>query len=646
MSVDLSSLNASQRTAAEWQDGPVLVLAGPGSGKTRVLTFRVARLIEESPNERFKVLAVTFTNKAATEMRHRVDALLSHGRERAHLTTFHALAVDILRQHGVHVGLRPEFGILGEQSDREAVLGEAVRAVADENDGFTPRAAQLLPTIDRMLNECIPVGETCDWLQKQPNADQIGRVYGEYRRRLIESNQLDFGSLLALAVGLLEEKPAIARQIRRVYRYVSVDECQDTNSSQFRLLLQLVPDENPNLFVVADDDQVIYQWNGASADRIYELRRRFTMDLIQLPENYRCPPDVIELANSLIQFNSDRPAEKQPLTANKRPDGKDTVFHVFCPTAESERRWLAETVAAMSDDERTKSVILARRKKLLDEVLETFQELDVPAYIALRRNEFQSAPYRWLHAMLRLANAPQDREQLQRVTRAFFQLEGITIPREDVEARASLTQAGYLGAWLDLAQARREVSAETVEILNTARKELLERLNYWVFVGKAEVWFAAIERKPDIVDEPFFNDFQDEREIWGALKAEIAKHFNLNEMSLYGYLQELDLRAKEKPAPKGAIRCMTVASSKGMEFQHVFLIGMVEDELPSYYARKAGDESEEMKEERRNCFVAITRAEETLTLTYAAKYGGWNKEPSRFLYEMGLLGGPAPNPSR
>ena len=133
-----------------------------------------------------------------------------------------------------------------------------------------------------------------------------------------------------------------------------------------------------------------------------------------------------------------------------------------------------------------------------------------------------------------------------------------------------------------------------------------------------------------------FDEFEDEREIWDALKSEIANHYSLSELSLHNFLQELDLRSKEKPAPKGAVRCLTIAASKGMEFKHVFLIGLVEDELPGYYAKKKGDHSDDMREERRNCFVAITRAEETLTLTYAERYYGYQKQPSRFLKEMGL----------
>lgn len=638
MNIELSTLNESQRTAVTWQDGPLLVLAGPGSGKTRVLTYRIARLIEETPQARFRVLGVTFTNKAASEMRNRIDSLLTDGRDRATLTTFHSFAAETLRQHGSHVGLKPDFGILSEQADREAVLTDAIRAVLRDDTDFKPKAAQLLPVISRMLDECVLPGEALKWLGAQQHASEVAAIYSEYRTRLIQANQLDFGSLIAIAVDLLEKKPAIAKQIWRVYPYVCVDECQDINTAQFRLLVQLVPESEPNLFVVADDDQVIYQWNGASPARLQVLRQRFGMQLIQLPENYRCPPEVIELANNLISHNDDRATDKKPLSAHKTEDGTGRVTVMRFNDYKEETAWIAETLNAMPVNERQHCVILARRKKLLEEAVATLEQNSIPAYIAIRKNEFQSIPYRWLHAILRLANAPQDREQLRRMTRAFFHLEGVNVDVEDVIARSALDQSGFLRGWLDVADERSGIEPRTQTVLAAARGALLDRLDYWAFVKVAHEWFVAIQSNSSSTSESAFDEFDDEKEIWEALKSEIAGHYTLSDLSLHNFLQELDLRAKEKPTPKGAVRCLTIAASKGMEFRHVFLIGLVEDELPSYHARKKGDTSDAMREERRNCFVAITRAEETLTLTFADRYFGRQKEPSRFLAEMGLQG--------
>lgn len=639
MSFDLQSfgLNESQLEAVKWQEGPLLVLAGPGSGKTRVLTCRIARLIAESPGSRFRVLGVTFTNKAAAEMRQRIDSLLRDGRDRVTLTTFHSFAAEILRQHGSHVGLKPDFGILADQADREAALTDAIKVAIPDNEEFTPKASQLLPAITRMLDECVPINQAEAAASSHAHAKAVAAVYQAYRERLIASNQLDFASLLALAVELLEAKPAIAKQIRRVYTHVCVDECQDTNSAQFRLLVQIVPEIRPNLFVVADDDQVIYQWNGASPARLKELRDRFSMGVMQLPENYRCPPIVIQLANSLIVHNADRSTDKKPLTAHKTEDGANGLVAKSFGDFSDELAWIAETLKALPAKERSGCVILARRKKLLEEAVIVLTNKSVPAYIAIRKNEFESAPYRFMHSMLRLANAPQDREHLRRMTKAFFELEGIKIDAQDVVPVASVSQEGYLRAWLELADQRTEIVETTRTLLTTATQSLLDRLAYWDFIDACQQWFDAIRKHPTgSALEGAFEEFDDEKEIWASLKGEIGQHYTLSDLSLHMFLQELDLRAKEKPAPPDAVRCLTIASSKGMEFKHVYLIGLVEDELPGYYARKKGDHTDEMREERRNCFVAITRAEESLTLTFAGTYFGYQKAPSRFLREMGF----------
>jgi DNA helicase-2/ATP-dependent DNA helicase PcrA len=634
MSLDISTmnLNKSQAEAVKWQDGPLLVLAGPGSGKTKVLTCRIARLIADSPGARFRVLGVTFTNKAATEMRNRIDALLAEGRDRVTLTTFHAFAAEVLRQHGSHVGLEPDFTILTEQADREAVLSDAIKAVPNDDEDFEPKAAQLLPLITRMLDECVLPDEAQKYLKTQPHSAAIAKIFKSYRTKLIAAKQIDFGSLLALAVELLEKRPAVAKQIQRIYSYVCVDECQDTNAAQFRLLVQLVPADNANLFVVADDDQVIYQWNGASPKRIAIIRDRYKMSLLQLPENYRCPAEVIELANNLIRHNSDRHADKEPLRANKKMKSDAVMVERFA-TFGQEREYIAKRLLAMKPEDRANTAILARRKKLLDDCLETLTEKKVPAYIAIRKTEFESAPYRWLHAALRLANAPQDREQLRRLSKAFYKLEGIDLDMDDVSARASVDQQGFLRAWLQTALAHDGVDADTSKLLEVMQGSLVDHLDYWPFVEAAHKWFESVKNRPTISSSAFA-EFGDEKEIWNGLKADIGTHYTVADMSLHNYLQELDLHTKEKPAPKGAVRCLTIAASKGMEFKHVFLIGLVEQELPGYYATKKSDSSDEMREERRNCFVAITRAEETLTITFADSYHGYAKSPSRFLKEM------------
>lgn len=635
--MDLSSLNESQLAAVTWQTGPLLVLAGPGSGKTRVLTFRIVRLIEESPDERFQVLGITFTNKAALEMRTRIDSLLRHGRERAHLTTFHSFAANILRQHGSHVGLRPDFAILAEPADREAVLADALaRSAPVAALAHDLRPNQVLPAVDRMLDECVPPDHALDWLGGHEQAELLADVYARYRALLIENNQMDFGSLLALAVQLLESRPAIARQVRQIYEFVCVDEYQDTNAVQDRLLARLVPEESPNLFVVADDDQLIYEWNGANPTRLRDLASRYGMPTIQLPENFRCPPDVIRLANSLIAHNTGRPSDRLPIAPHKQSDGTPSVSIRRFPSFDDECAWVAEQLAALPATERPRAAVLARRKRLLEGVVGALGSVGVAGYIAIRRNEFQSAPYRFLHAALRLANARQDRAQLRKLSRAFFELEGVNASLEAVEADSALDGGDLLRSWLSHVSARSGLSAESAAFLTTAKATILDRLDHSTFATGALAWFDTLRPEAEARSPNAFADFDEEAGIWSALVAEIGAHYAFGELSLHELLQELDLRAKEVPAGPHAVRCLTIHASKGLEFKRVYLIGLVEEELPSFAATKRGDASNEMREERRNCFVAITRAEESLAITLAGSYFGWEKQPSRFLAEMGI----------
>ena len=224
--VDLSSLNENQLEAVNWNEGPLLVLAGPGSGKTRVLTYRIARIIEETPDKHFRILGLTFTNKAAAEMRERIAALVPNAGERTQLATFHSFCADLLRQHGHHLRLRPDFTILAQQADRESVLDEAIESIRKEHEEADYKSERLLPLITRLLDYSVLADEAAEFLKKRniKGGDAIGLIYADYRRLMIENNELDFGGLIAEALGLLQNKPAVKKQVNRIYPFICVDE--------------------------------------------------------------------------------------------------------------------------------------------------------------------------------------------------------------------------------------------------------------------------------------------------------------------------------------------------------------------------------------------------------------------------------------
>lgn len=599
------------------------------------MTYRVARLLEESAGERFKILGITFTNKAAAEMRTRMETLIKEGRDRALLTTFHSFAAEILRQHGNHIGLRPDFTILVEQADREVVIGKAMKSLPEADSETISEPATALPMLDKMLSECTTADEVKQQFQGHRFLSFLTELFSAYRKKLIEGNHLDFGSLIGMALRLLEDRPAIAKQYHRVFRYVCVDEFQDTNLAQFRLLCSLVPKERANLFVVADDDQLIYQWNGADPKRLNELSSRFGTEVVQLPENYRCPPSIIQLANNLIQHNLDRSAGKEKLRAHKPSTGDTDLRIVKFSHFDEEVSWVVEELKQTPATERMNCAVLGRNKKLLDAVVTACAKKGVPAYIAIRKSQFVSSPVSWLHSALRLANARQDREQLRKLCKAFYSLEGNNIRPEDIVAASSFQNGDFLRTWLEVVSAEQSISASTRTFLAGMRTSLVDRVDHWAFIESAFRWLDQLRDQPT-AQEAAFDDYEGEKQVWDLLQSEIIQQFGKQEVALHSLLQEFDLRSKETPPPKDAVRCLTIHSSKGLEFKNVFLVGVVEDQLPSWAAKKKGDDSLEMREERRNCFVAITRTEESLTITFAETYFGYDKEPSRFLTEMGI----------
>ena len=636
--VDLSTLNANQTQAVNWTDGPLLVLAGPGSGKTRVLTYRIARLVEDTPAKPFRILGLTFTNRAAAEMTKRIEQLVPNARSRILLTTFHSFCVELLRQHGHQIGLSPDFTILPQTVDREAVLEEAIEDARKEYPDVVYRGEQLLPIINRLLDDCVTADNVQTELSKRNvhNASAIGAIYIKYRRSMLENNQLDFGCLIAETLGLLERNPPIRRLINRIYSYVCVDEFQDTNLAQYRILSNIIDPATKNVFVVADDDQIIYQWNGADPKRLQALCEDFGVTVLQLPENYRCPPQVVEVANKLINYNVGRASDKASLIAHKFGDDHDVIRVESFKSFDDEANWVASDIASHPPNERNDCVVLARTRKLLQPIVNALEAVGVPAYIAVRKDEFLSNQLIWLHSVLRLANARQDREHLRRVCKSFFELAGINLQARDIISEAAAAEGDYLRAWQRTALSRVQFDPHTRELLERYFPPLLDQLDCWTFIKAAFKWF---EELPEVGSRSDANEseFIEESVTWHELMAEVVGEFGRDQVTLNVLLQGLDLRSKTPSPPRGAIACYTIHAAKGTEFHHVYLVGMVEDQLPSYWAVKKGDASHEIQEERRNCFVAITRVQSSLTLTYAYEVFGWKKAPSRFLKEMELV---------
>ncbi len=623
----LVKLTEIQREAVGWGNGAMLVLAGPGSGKTQVLTCRIARLLDEGRDQSFRVLALTFTNKAADEMKERVANFVPGLEERANIGTFHSFCGQVLRQHGIHLGIKPDFAIYSQDDDRKAVLEDALKRADMDADGV-----RFLGLIDRMKTLLIEPKDAVSRLTRAADAQTIAQAYEAYENELRRLNVLDFNSLIFEAFRLFSTFPAIATRYRRSYPYWLLDEFQDTNDGQYRLIRTMVGDDFKNVFAVADDDQIIYQWNGASFRQIQRFRADFQPELIQLPTNYRCPPAIVAAANRLVAYNVQRTESKKPLVAGKTDLKLPEQDHIQLRTFDSdeiEAEKIAEEIAARGKDQWSQTTVLARTRASLEKMLKALQAAQVPAVIAQRRDDFLSAEIRWMVACLVQTVRPLDRRNLAVLIDAFNRFADVRIAVGQVLSDAEASGAAYFSTWIAAASGEIDASSPHAKLL-----EAVARLDPASAKSTIDTILTGLDARASGNDSD--PDLVEDLAAWREISADIRRHFGSN-ISLDEFLQQLQLRSKAPSPQAQTVTLMTVHGAKGREFDFVYLIGLAEDILPSFQSRQKGDNSPEMEEERRNCFVAITRAKECLILSRAKTYRGWPKAPSRFLVEMSLV---------
>jgi len=624
MNLTISDLNENQRHAVEWDEGSLLVLAGPGSGKTAVLTLRIANLISNTPQESHRILGLTFTVKAANEMQNRLRNLLGEDSRRIQLRTFHSFCTDILRQHGSQLNFRPDFEVITNDMDRIAILKE----LNDRGQAEVDDPESSLKQIDTMFRHGITPPELPKYFGGKQN-DQcrtLQNIFTSYTKWLAKENQLDFGSMLYFTRKLLERVPRIARQVRTVYRYVCVDEFQDTNLAQYRVLRLLCPETASNLFVVADDHQIIFQWNGANPKRLKELKSDYNPKIVQLPENYRCPAKVVEMANRLIAHNSDR-IETKKISIAQRDNPGNVKLKSFGDFNEEVNGLISE-ISLVPKNRRETCLVIARSNKLLVQVKNDMISAGVEAEIVSKSQDFSSPPIQVMYYAMKLANAPESRTLLNKLCVATGLVDGEMLSAEDVLAQAEVEGVVPLRAFFSQIAERntlKPIAAQGVALL-------CDSLDYMSFAREAISVFDALNQTGEVGEA--FPDYGYDKGSWERISKEIH-HMHGDNLSLHSFLQEMDLSPKAKTLPKDCVRLQTVHTAKGIESENVFIIGLVEDQFPTYLSIRNGDSA--IQEERRNCFAAVTRSSKNLYLSYSKLYFDWSKEPSRFLGEMGLI---------
>jgi len=509
-------------------------------------------------------------------------------------------------------------------------LRDALGQASERGEPVTPDDTRWLKTIDQLRRSLVTPENTAQFFRHRKAGDRAARVYEIYEQALRERNIMDFNGMILDTCRLVHQMAAVAARIRQSYPYWLIDEFQDPTPAQYQLVRFLAGDEFKNVFAVADDDQIIYQWAGASYRQIAAFRQHFSPDLMQLVENRRCPPEIVQAANNLVAHNAERTPGKAPLVSTLPNTGPAISQRVFATDAD-EASSTANEIAGQGAKVWGQTAILGRTRAILQPVLEALRKAGVTASIATRRDRFVSPQFVWLQCCLDQSLRPIDRRVFTAMAGAANRIAGIELDAAILAAEAESSGASYLEYW---ALAAKNCNSEIASRLSDLALRLVQSRASWTkVVSEAIIWLPQTVAAP----KGIISDADEDKAAWEAaakaIRAEKGSQPDLDEL-----LRGIALRPKEPPPDPKAVRLLTIHAAKGLEFDYVWLMGLAESILPSWQSLKAGAPPAELEEERRNCFVAITRTKECLVLSRAESYRGWRKEPSRFLVEMELLG--------
>lgn len=635
----MARLNPQQYAAVHHTEGPLLVLAGAGSGKTQVITSRIVHLLKSKRIPPEEILAVTFTNKAAKEMQERVTAAAGKASQGMVISTFHSLAVRILRRDIRRLGYKPNFSIYTE-SDQSGVLRQAMRDLQLDPKQFNPDSIRWRISLakNRLIGPDDYPKDSNDPLDSATVA-----VYPRYQRLLKAFNAIDFDDIIMLAVQLLETLTEVRDYWQHRFRYLMVDEYQDTNACQYRLIA-LLAELHGNLCVVGDDDQSIYGWRGAEIQNIlsFEQQRQSCL-VVKLEQNYRSTGTILAAANAVIRNNRTR-SDKALWTAS---DAGETIGQIVAEDEESEARLVVEQLQLAQYQQRRlwRDFAILYRSNTQSRTFEEALRLEGIPYILVGGQKFfERKEVRDTLAYLAVLANPQDEASLVRIInfprRGIGDTTMLRLNQWSMEHNTSLFNALARVAEIEgIAEgARKTVSA----FYGMLQQELAD-LRPSQLAAQAKALFKRI----GINDELYrtLGDHNQARKrienIEQLINALAAFEERYPKAGLTDFLERIALtedsrrEAGEDNQPQDAVTLMSLHASKGLEFPHVYLVGMEEGLLPHH---RSADEDPEVAEERRLCYVGITRARERLTISRCLtrrKYGTKEeRSPSRFLAEL------------
>ncbi|MCM3023776.1 DNA helicase PcrA [Heyndrickxia ginsengihumi] len=631
----LTGLNPEQKEAVKTTEGPLLILAGAGSGKTRVLTHRVAYLMVEKGVNPYNILAITFTNKSAREMKERIAGIMGGTADEVWISTFHSMCVRILRRDIDRIGINRNFTIL-DSTDQQSVIKGILKEKNIDPKKYDPRT--ILGTISSAKNELISPEEYASHV-----GDYYGQVvsdiYEAYQKRLLKNQALDFDDLIMMTIQLFKRVPEVLEFYQRKFQYIHVDEYQDTNKAQY-MLVKMLAQRFQNICVVGDNDQSIYRWRGADITNILSFEKDYPRaKVIMLEQNYRSTKKILQAANKVIENNVNR-KPKNLWTEN--PDGQNIIYY-RADSEQAEGQFVAGKIKELTASGKRKLsdfAVLYRTNAQSRVIEEVFMKSNIEYNIVGGIRFYDRKEIKDILAYLRLIANPDDDISLQRIINVPKRGIGSTsldkiaryAQEQDISMFNAIQEADFIGVSPKISKAAREFYdlirnfTQMQDYLSVTElvEELLEKSQYREML-KMEKSLESQSRLENI--EEFLS---------------VTKDFEKSndDKSLIAFLTDLALvadidRLDEDDTPKDAVVLMTLHSAKGLEFPIVFLIGMEEGVFP--HSRSLMEEAE-MEEERRLAYVGITRAEEELYITNAAMrtlYGRTNMNPvSRFIQEI------------
>ena len=634
MNALVKNMNSEQSEAVRTTEGPLLIMAGAGSGKTRVLTHRIAYLLDEKDVSPYNILAITFTNKAAKEMKARVEHLVGEEAQVIWMSTFHSMCVRILRRDADRIGIERNFTII-DPTDQKSVIKDVLKSENIDSKRFEPR--MFIGAISNLKNEL----KTPEDAQKEANdfhSQMVATVYKGYQRQLSRNEALDFDDLIMTTINLFERVPETLEYYQNKFQYIHVDEYQDTNKAQYTLV-KLLANKFKNLCVVGDSDQSIYGWRGADIQNILSFEEDYPeAKTIFLEQNYRSTKNILNAANEVIKHNSER-KPKGLWTANS---GGDKIQYYEAMTERDEAEYVVKEIMKhqRSGKKYSEMAILYRTNAQSRVLEETFMKSNIPYTMVGGQKFYDRKEIKDLLSYLRVIANSNDDISLQRI---------INVPKRGIgPSSVEKIQTYSLQNNISMFDALAEV-----DFIGLSKKVTQECISFYEMIQnliKEQEFLEISEIVDEVLQKSGYRDMLDrEQSIESRSRLENLDEFMsvpkdyeentpLEEQSLINFLTDLSLVADiDEADTQNGVTLMTMHSAKGLEFPIVFIMGMEESLFPHIRAIKSEDDHE-MEEERRICYVAITRAEELLYITNATTrmlFGrSQSNMPSRFLKEI------------